>query len=86
MASLKWNPLAQLAHVEWAVSIHIELGFTASQTYLLDNNKVERHLQSFPLEGKAVPTQARPNLRRVVSHLGYSIFYEVDDPLSPQRE
>jgi plasmid stabilization system protein ParE len=54
-----------------------------ARTYLLDIENAQNRIAEFPLSGADFESPGRPNLKRMISSTGYSVFYELDSPTQP---
>lgn len=83
MIRVEWEKSALSRHEEWAFNIAHEFTFKHAQSYLNDIENAVSNISAHPQVGTSFSSPGRPNLRRLVSGGGYSVFYNldsVDDP------
>lgn len=78
MVQVIWDEGAQSRHEAWALQIAIDFGLTSFHSYLLDIESAQTRVAEFPLSGTHFESPGRPHLKRIVTALGYSVFYELD--------
>lgn len=85
MVQVEWDASALNRHEEWALGIAIEYSFKHAQTYLNDIQNSIDNISKHPFIGADFATSNKVNLKRLVTGLGYSIFYEVDSLADPNK-
>lgn len=83
MIRVTWDINAQNRHEAWALQIAIDFGLPSARSYLLDIESAQNRIAEFPLSGTDFESPGRPHLKRMVTALGYSVFYELDAPERP---
>jgi len=83
MIRVEWEENALNRNEEWALSIALEFSFKHAQSYINDIQNAVSSITNHALVGTSYASPGRPNLRRLVSGGGYSVFYELDSVDKP---